>query len=359
MRSVQRLPCLSITWSAGLGEFCWWQARHHAERTAAIGRCFVTSPAIERHRGTARGHHPSICGESIAMTTTASSEQVLARAARRAGLDLNNPEVIREGSHVIYRLGDIVARMGKPGSLENAERELRVSKWLNGSGIPTVAAVSELPQPIVVDDRPVTWWHLIPDHRPATPAELGATLRALHSLASPTDFELPSYDPFGDLRERLADAGAADDDDRMWLLTRYYELRQQYDKLPEPLRLSVIHGDAWQGNLVVPPSGIPTVLDLDKVSLGRPEWDLIQLAVDYTDFARVPEADYRSFVNAYGGYDVTTWLAFRLFADIQELRWVGFALGQAEASAAAAEQSKHRIECLRGEVTRPWRWEAL
>ncbi|MEV6136748.1 phosphotransferase [Nocardia sp. NPDC051990] len=141
--------------------------------------------------------------------------------------------------------------MGKPGSLENAEQELRVSKWLNGSGIPTVEAVSELPQPIVVDDRPVTWWHLSPDHRPATPAELGAMLRALHSLASSTDFELPSYGPFGDLRERLAAVGAADENDRMRLLARYYELRQQYDRLPEPLRLSVIHGDAWQGNLVV------------------------------------------------------------------------------------------------------------
>lgn len=252
----------------------------------------------------------------------------------------------------------MVARIGRPGSLKDAERELRVSQWLNSSGIPTVEAASELPQPIVVDDRPVTWWHLIPDHRPATPAELGAVLRVLHFLAPPADPKLPIYNPFGNLRERFATAGTAADD-RAWLLTRYDELRQQYDKLPDPLQLSVIHGDAWQGNLVVPPSGVPTVLDLDKVSLGQPEWDLIQLAVDYTDFARIPEFDYLSFVDAYGGYDITSWPNFRLFADIQVLRWVGFAIGQAGASEAAAQQAKHRIACLRGEVTRPWRWEAL
>ncbi|WP_433194004.1 phosphotransferase enzyme family protein [Nocardia sp. CA-107356] len=293
------------------------------------------------------------------MNATSSSEATLAKAARQAGLALNEPKVIREGSHAIYRVGDIVARIGRPGSLENAERELRVSQWLNSSGIPTVETVSELSQPIVVDDRPVTWWRLIPDHRPATPAELGAMLRALHSLTPPADFALPSYDPFGDLRERLVTAGTVDDDGRRWLLTRYDELHQQYDGLQDPLRLVVIHGDAWQGNLVVPPSGPPIVLDLDKVSVGRPGWDLIQLAVDYTDFARIPAADYLSLVNAYGGQDITDWSDFRLFADIQELRWVGFALERAAANESAAQQAKHRIACVRGQIPKPWVWKAL
>lgn len=147
--------------------------------------------------------------------------------------------------------------------------------------------------------------------------------------------------------------------ERGWLLAHYDELRGRYDELPQPVSPCVIHGDAWQGNLVVPPSGVPTLLDLDKVSVGRPEWDLVQLAVDYTDFSRVPEAAYREFVDAYGGYDLTTQPSFRVLADIQELKWVGFALSRAEASETAARQARHRIACLRGEVARPWRWEAL
>jgi aminoglycoside phosphotransferase len=294
------------------------------------------------------------------LTPTTPPGDVLVKATEVVGLERNDVEAIREGSHAIYRIGgDVIARIGKPGNLEAAEREIRVSQWLNGSGIPAVQTASWLPQPIVVDERPVTWWRLIPQHRPATPAELGAVLRALHTLTPPTDPELPPYDAFGDLYERLHSANTANDEDRAWLMTHYDSLRQQYDELPEPPSLHVIHGDAWQGNLIVPPSGVPTVLDLDKVSIGRPEWDLIQLAVDYTDFSRIPASEYRSFVEAYGGHDITRWPEFRLFADIQELRWVAFALERARASKAAAAQAKHRIACLRGAVPLPWQWEAL
>ncbi|WP_280267944.1 phosphotransferase [Nocardia wallacei] len=294
------------------------------------------------------------------MTATTSSREVLANAARQAEIDLDGYQAIREGSHAIYRLpGGIVARIGKPGTRTDAEREVRVSQWLNNSGITTVEAVAELPQPIVIDDRPVTWWHLIPDHRPATPAELGAMLHALHALPPPAEPKLPEYDPFDGLRERLATATILDDADRAWLLMHHDKVYQNYMSLPNPLSLNVIHGDAWQGNLVVPPSGIATVLDLDKVSLGRPEWDLIQLAVDYTDFSRITHTDYQSFTDAYNGQDATTWPEFRTLADIQELRWVGFALTQASASETAAHQAKHRIACLRGDVRRPWLWEAL
>ncbi|GAB3397898.1 hypothetical protein GCM10027360_93960 [Amycolatopsis echigonensis] len=39
--------------------------------------------------------------------------------------------------------------------------------------------------------------------------------------------------------------------------------------------------------------GDPILLDLDHVSLGHPPWDLAPLAADYTDFARITDADYR------------------------------------------------------------------
>ncbi|MEV6557951.1 aminoglycoside phosphotransferase family protein [Nocardia sp. NPDC051756] len=289
-----------------------------------------------------------------------SADEVLAKAAEVSGVDLRGAEVIRDGSHAIYRLADnIVARIGQPGSIDDAKRELRVSQWLNDSGIPTVEAETSLTQPVVVDDRPVTWWRLIPDHRPSTPGELGAMLRALHELSPPSEFELPAYDPFTGLEERIDTADMLDRDDRTWLLQHYARLRAQYYSLPNTLSPCVIHGDAWQGNLVVPPSGIPTVLDLDKMSIGRREWDLTQLGVDYTDFSRVPYDDYQSFVTAYGGDDVTEWPGFRILADIQELRWVAFAVAQSAGNGNAARQAKHRIACLRGQVPRPWQWEAL
>lgn len=130
-------------------------------------------------------------------------------------------------------------------------------------------------------------------------------LRQLHALTPPADFPLPNYAPFDGLRERLDSATMLKNDDHSWLLEQYARLRRQYDELDDPSPPCVIHGDAWQGNLVVPTSGEPTVLDLDQVSAGWREWDLVQLAVDFTDFRRITDGQYQSFVDAYGGYDVT------------------------------------------------------
>jgi hypothetical protein len=130
----------------------------------------------------------------------------------------NGHEVIRDGSHTVYRLaGGIVARIGKPGSVEVARRELRISRWLNDSGISTVQPISTVAQPIVVDDRPVTWRHLIPDLRSSTPEELGTVLMALHALPIPAELMLVPHDPFAGLSERLSAAATVDEDDQAWL----------------------------------------------------------------------------------------------------------------------------------------------
>lgn len=288
------------------------------------------------------------------------SKELLEQAAGEAGIDASAAVAIRTGAHAVFRLpNEIIARIGTPDSSVVAQRELQVSEWLERSGVPTVAAAKTLAQPIVVDDRPVTWWHLIPDHRPSKPAELGAALRQLHVSTPPTDFQLPKYRPFAGVRERITSASTVSDDDRAWLLDHYARLRQRYGQLPESGRRCVIHGDAWQGNVVVPSLGVPTFLDLDKVSLGRPEWDLVQLAVDHTDFARLSDSDYRSFVAAYGGHDLTTTSCFRIYADIQELRWVSFAISLSEHNQSARREAVHRIACLRGTIPGPWTWNAL
>jgi hypothetical protein len=93
--------------------------------------------------------------------------------SRLSGIEIHGAVTIRDGSHAIFELPNgIVARIGKPHSYETARRELRISEWLNSSGITTVRAVRGVPQPTVVDERPVTWWDLIPNHRPSTPEEL-------------------------------------------------------------------------------------------------------------------------------------------------------------------------------------------
>ncbi|PFG50462.1 phosphotransferase family enzyme [Amycolatopsis sulphurea] len=301
---------------------------------------------------------PETIDDVTANLTTA--DGVLSAAARIAGLDVTGADLIRDGSNVMYRLpGGVVARIGRPGSQDTAEREVLVSRWLTISGLPVVQALANVPQPVVIGGRPVTWWKLLPAHRPATPAELGAVLRSFHELPAPEELKLPEHDPFAHLDQRITDAPGVDDGDRAWLRGHLAQLRQRYRDLIAPGPDGVIHGDAWQGNVAVPDSGPPILLDLEMVSLGRREWDLIQIAVDYTDFARISPEEYRSLVTAYGGYDVTTAPGYLTFADIQELRWVCFALSKADARQDAADQARHRIACLRGDLPRPWSWDAI
>lgn len=293
-------------------------------------------------------------------TSARPAADVLVTAGELAGVDVREAELIRDGSNVLYRTPEgAVARIGKPGSKDVAELEVRVARWLADVGLPVIQLFPDISQPTVVQDRPVTWWVLLPEHRPATPAELGAVLRKLHAIPVPTELELPNFDPFTGLAQRVADTPGVSDEDRAWLAGRLHELRAQYSQLAlrEPTR--VIHGDAWQGNVAVLESGEAVLLDLEKVSVGHVESDLVQLAVDHTDFARLTDEEYHSFVTAYGGYDVTLSPAYRVLADIQELRWVCFVLSKSESSSNAAAETRHRISCLKGEVPRPWKWTAF
>jgi aminoglycoside phosphotransferase len=294
------------------------------------------------------------------MTATAATDGVLCAAAKVAGLDATDARLIRDGSHVMYRLaGDVVARVGRSGTSETAVREVAMSHWLNDSGLPTTQAIDGIPQPVIIEDHPVTWWRLLPEHREATSAELGRVLRTLHALPIPISPQLPIHDPFLNMAERITQTSALDAADRRWLITRVQQLRETYDDLTFDEPHHVVHGDAWQGNVAVSSSGSPTLLDLEHISIGHADWDLIPLAVDHSDFARIDDADYASFVDAYGGHDVTGTPSFRVLAEIQELRWTCFVISKMTTDASAEDEARHRIACLRGDVARPWSWTAF
>lgn len=294
------------------------------------------------------------------MRATRPALDVLTRAGVEAGVPTAGAELIRDGVNVLYRLpGDVVARIGPAGSYDTAAHLVRVSRWLATTEVPVVRVLGDVPQPVVVDGRPVTWWARLPRHRHATPAELGATLRRIHALTAPDSPPLPPLDPFSELDEAIADATTITHHDRAWLADLLARLRREHVELQSVLPRYVIHGDAWQGNLAVLEDGTPVLLDLDHFGLGPREWDLVQLAVDHTDFARITSAEYEAFVNAYGGYDVTTQPGYRTMATTVELRWTAFALRKANTNPDAAKEAGHRVACLRGDVERPWQWTAF
>ncbi len=281
-------------------------------------------------------------------------------AAQDAGLGARSVELLRDGSHVVFRLGDgIVGRIGERRSLARADYTVEVARWLRGEGVATVEPLADVPQPSVVRGRPVTWWRELPPHRPASPAELATVLLTLHRLPVPVVPVLRPLDPFVDLEERIGNALWIPADDRAWLLADLARLQYEWASRVLGLPAAVIHGDAWQGNVAVPDTGDPILLDLDRVGIGPRDWDLVPVAVDRVDFARISDCGYRSFVDAYGGDDVLDSPAFRTLADIAELRWVCFAAEKGGRDAAAVDEARHRIACLRGHVARPWAWTAF
>ncbi|WP_238598224.1 phosphotransferase enzyme family protein [Saccharothrix sp. ALI-22-I] len=223
----------------------------------------------------------------------------------KAGVATTGAELIRDGTNAIYRLpGEVVARVGPPGSGGIAARQIMASQWLADASIPVVRALDHVEQPTIIDDRPVTWWARLPEHRHADPAELGATLRRLHALAVPDSHSFPIVDPFDGLSDAIARGTVLSETERTWLRHLAEQLHTEYQALLPQLPLCLIHGDAWQGNVVVPSRGTPVLLDLDHMGIGPPQWDLVSLAADYTDFARITQSDYHAFVDAYGGYDM-------------------------------------------------------
>ncbi|MGW4400401.1 phosphotransferase family protein [Amycolatopsis nivea] len=306
-----------------------------------------------------RAVHPDAQDVDIIVNVTAISEpagDVLTAAARRAGLNPAGAVLIRDGSNLMYRLaGGCVARIGAVGTEKAAEFQIEAARWLAGGGINAVAVLDDVAQPVVIHDRPVTWWRELPAHRPASTGELGGILRSLHRLEPPVRPALRIFDPFAGAADRIAAAQQLPDDDRSWLAHQVSVLREQLQQERTLRSPTVIHGDAWQNNVAVLAGGEPVLLDLEHVSLGDRDWDLIPLAAD---FARVSRSDYRSFVTAYGR-DVTTAASFRTFADIQGLWWATFVLAKGATSVDAAREASRRITCLRGEISRPWTWSAF
>lgn len=286
---------------------------------------------------------------------------IVRSAGAAVGLDVHAAEPIRLSENAIYRLpGSVVARVSRPGQLAAARREVNVAGWLEASGVPAVQLVPDVEQPVDIDGRAVTFWRELPPHEQGTPAQVAELIKQLHRLPPPTEFDLGTIAPFVRLDERIAAAHTLSEDDRRWLRERLEELRQRWDSLPTGFPWCVIHGDAWVGNVAAMEDGSAVLLDLERTSIGPPEWDLVHTAIKRTSFGWITDEQYAGFCEVYG-HDVTRWEGFDLLRDIREFRMTTMAAQAATTDSTNQDQALHRLACIRGEHgTRPWAgWKAL
>jgi Ser/Thr protein kinase RdoA (MazF antagonist) len=288
-------------------------------------------------------------------------EAMLKEACTQVGLSSDGAELIRQGENSLYRLTEhVVVRIARSGQVDAAKKEVAVSRWMASVGINAVEALEEIDQPVVLDGVPVTFWCELPEHEHGSVTEVAAALKELHAAPMPADFELAPLAPFVRLSERIDGASTLSEDDRAWLRRRLNDLQESYSDLPSGLPKSVIHGDAWAGNVVVTDEGDAIFLDLERCSVGPPEWDLVSTAVRYSTFGTMSVAEYGEFAEAYG-HDVMDWLGFETLRNIRELRVTCYAAQRASEDEKFRDEAELRVACLRGlRGARPWPdWKPL
>jgi aminoglycoside phosphotransferase (APT) family kinase protein len=144
-----------------------------------------------------------------------------------------------------------------------------------------------------------------------------------------------------------------------WSVKPWWPLKAAYDELPRGLPKCVVHGDVWSGNVVTTADRAIVLLDLERCSVGPPEWDLVSMAVAHVTTAGIDTKEWAAYCETYG-HDVTTWEGFEVLRDIRELRQTTMAVQVATtAPERYADQAAHPARVLaRSARTTPLVWLA-
>ncbi|MFE7744853.1 phosphotransferase [Nocardia sp. NPDC057455] len=283
---------------------------------------------------------------------------ILRAACVSVGIDASDAEPL--GSQSVYRLrGGLVVRIGERGQKLATGREVAVARWLETCGVSAARVVANIPQPVVVDGRPVTFWLELPPHHPGTPGEVARALGQLHRLPLP-GFELRRMSPLARVEEEISAAHTVTEDDRRWLGKHLEELRGRWKALPKGLPWSVIQGDDSDDGVVVGDDGDVILAGLGGAMIGPPEWDLVHTAIKCWTARKLSASQYAEFCSGYGR-DVMRWDGFYLLRDIQEFRMALQSMRAAAVDPSYRRQALRRLAYIRGdEGMRPWpEWAAL
>ena len=210
------------------------------------------------------------------------------RVARRHGLPVESPVVLRDLTNVLVHLAPepIVVRV--PVTLARLRpptwfaEELGLAQFLAAEGAPVAPPSDQVdPGPHEQDGFAITFWRWI-DHDPARadPVAAGGSLRELHATLEHYTGELPTCDRLDEVRSLLASLGLD-------------ELLELANRL-EPLDGRPLHGDAHLSNVLWSPEG-PLWADLENACRGPVEYDLACLR-----YRRRPEAE--AAIAAYGAH---------------------------------------------------------
>lgn len=277
--------------------------------------------------------------------------------------------------NAVFRLdrAGVVVRMAPLANLEVVDRVAEVAEEFARLGLPTARLAPGMLQPTAADDWIATIWTQLPQRpgRRHDPADLAAPLRALHAV-SELRVDVPAWNPLGQIRGLLRRAASLEGADHEYLVdwsTREFglsltqvlrHLQDTCDELDAALTTtewtlprSVVHGDAHAGNLLDDISGRVVLGDLDSVSIGPPEWDLVPAAHGALRFGDDP-TQHQAFARAYG-LDVTACPAWDVLRRIRELQLVTSVIPDLRGRPGVAAELARRLgSTLTGATGESW-----
>lgn len=251
--------------------------------------------------------------------------EALAAACAQADLSAEGAQILYRRANIVYLLpaAGLVARLrsstGSPALLARLSASVQVTRWLHSQDFPTVApAAVAVSQPISAPGYIVTFWrYLAAVRRPETDvAALARLLRQLHQLPEPP-FSLPQTSPFGSLADDVCRCTWLTNGQRDWILDRCQNLGGQYGHITWTLGRGLIHGDAYEENLIHTRDGQVVLADWDSVGHAPREQDLVPTSIRRR--FGLPTAQWHEFCQAYG-VDANTLPGFSLLERIRELR---------------------------------------
>lgn len=281
-----------------------------------------------------------------------------------AGLDPSRARLIKWTMNAVYALGPHVIRMSRGDHAKHmAHRLTRVATALNDCGAPVIE-LAEMPQPVEAGEWVATIWQRVPSIGEPQPVDLATPLRAIHAIDD-LPGPLPNWNILAKCRQRITSAltGAHAAQLDQWsrtelrlpaaqltdvLRARADQIEQQLAAVQWYLPHGVIHGDAHSGNLILPstptrpgPAPDTVICDLDSVSTGPREWDLVPTAHGHIRFGR-NRTHHEQFAAAYG-FDLLAWPGWPVLRDLRELQLVTSVLDNAHGRPEVARQLGHRL----------------
>ncbi len=279
--------------------------------------------------------------------TRTTLDALLAAIGKQTGLDVRDAQLIKFTNNAVFRLlhEPVVVRIAGSATMRaRVAKVVEVAHWLAAHEAPAVRLLDGVPQPLQVDGQLVTLWQAIPlGGSPPTGTDLARILRVIHGLPAPAA-PLPGWQPFEEIRSRLAEPEGLDDGDLVYLLGECERIEAELAEISYVLPPGPIHGDAFLGNLIPSPDG-PVICDFDSSADGPREWDLTPVAVGRLRFDYPGDA-YGELAAGYG-FDVLSWPGFPVLRQIRELKLVTSVIPILRSNPGLREQWAFRLRSFR------------